>query len=271
MPWSRPFFHCFSQDACSILTFKDMEMLGIDVGGSGIKGAVVNLQSGKFTTKRIRYPTPQPSTPRAVSEIIGRITRECSWKNAIGIGFPAVVKKNVIYSAANVDQSWIGLDAGEFLTEATGCPVALVNDADAAALAELNYSGLKHKSGTVLFLTVGTGIGSGLIRDGKLIPNTEFGHLILEKWGEAESYASDAARKRDRLRWKDWAPRFGLYLRHLEDLFQPDRFIIGGGASKKGDRFVPYLNINTRILMASLKNKAGIIGAALVAKQAFYG
>ena len=248
-----------------------MEVLGIDVGGSGIKGAVVDLQNGKFAAKRIRYPTPQPSTPRAVSEIIARITREFSWKQPIGVGFPAVVKKNVIYSAANVDRSWVGLDAGELLTEATGCPVALVNDADAAALAELNYSGIKHKSGTVLFLTVGTGIGSGLIRDGNLIPNTELGHLILEKFGEAEVYASNAARKRDRLKWKDWAPRFGLFLRHLEDLFQPDCFIIGGGASKKGERFVPYLNIETRILMASLKNRAGIIGAAQVAKQTLYG
>lgn len=247
-----------------------MEVLGIDVGGSGIKGSVVNLENGKFTAKRIRYRTPKPSTPQAVSEVIARITREFSWKKPIGVGFPAVVKKNVIYSAANVDRSWIDLNAGELLTEATGCPVAMVNDADAAALAELNYSGIKHKSGTILFLTVGTGIGSGLIRDGKLIPNTELGHLILEEWGEAEVYASDAARKREGLRWKDWALRFGLYLRHLEDLFQPDRFIIGGGASKKGDRFVPYLNIRTRILMASLKNRAGIIGAALVAKQTFH-
>ena len=247
-----------------------MEMLGIDVGGSGIKAAVVNLQNGKFATKRIRFATPQPSTPDAISNIITQITREFSWKSSIGIGFPAVIKDNVVYSAANVDGSCIGVDAGELFSAATGCPVVMINDADAAALAELNYSELKYKSGTVLFLTLGTGIGSGLIRDGKLIPNTELGHLILEGQGEAEVYTSAAARKRDGLSWKEWAPRFGQYLRHVEDLFQPDYFIVGGGASKKGDRFVPYLNIRTPILMASLKNRAGIIGAAYVARQTFH-
>ena len=247
-----------------------MEMLGIDIGGSGIKGALVNLQNGKFTTKRIRFTTPQPATPHAITEVVAQIAREFSWDSAIGIGFPSVVKHNVMLSAANVDRSWIGVDAGKLFSSATGSPVVVINDADAAALAELTYSELKHQTGTVLFLTLGTGIGSGLIRDGKLIPNTEMGHLILEGCGEAEVYASAAARKRDRLSWKEWAPRFGQYLRHVEDLFQPDHFIIGGGASKKGDRFVPYLDIRTPIHMASLKNRAGIIGAALIARQTFH-
>ncbi len=245
-----------------------MEMLGIDVGGSGIKGAVVNLQNGKFETSRIRYPTPQPATPQSVAKVIADITREFAWEKSIGVGFPSVVKKNRIFTAANVDNSWIGVDAGKLLSEATGCPITLVNDADAAALAELNYGRLKIKSGTVIFLTVGTGIGSGLIRDGKLIPNTELGHLILKKRGHAESYASDAARKRERLQWETWAGRFNIYLQHLEELLQPDRFIIGGGISKKRGQFIPHMKTKTPIIMASLKNRAGIIGAALVAKQA---
>lgn len=242
-----------------------MQVLGIDVGGSGIKGAIVNSNTGKLLTPRIRYVTPQPTTPRAVARTIAQIVKDLKWKGKMGVGFPAVVKNNIVRTASNVSNSWIGTNGVKVISRKTGCAVTLLNDADAAALAEYQFGGKKPNDGMILFITVGTGLGTALIYKGQLLPNTELGHIQLKKTGNAEWYASDAARKRNHLSWKSWAGRFNKYLKEMEFLFWPDLFIIGGGASKLPQEFVPYLKIRTPIRMAVLQNEAGIIGAALAA------
>lgn len=242
-----------------------MEVLGIDVGGSGIKGAIVDLEKGTLLTERIRYETPQPPAPKSVSRTIARICKDYGWNGPMGVGFPAVVKQGVTLTASNIDDSWIGANAVKIISRATGNRVTMLNDADAAALAEFHYGKWKLDRGLVIVITVGTGLGTALIYDGVLIPNTELGHLQLNKVGPAERYAADSARQRHRLSWKAWARRFNRYLKELDFLFSPDQFIIGGGASKVPERFAQFLSSKTPIRMASLQNEAGIIGAAFAA------
>ena len=237
-----------------------MAILGIDVGGSGIKGALV--ENGQVITERLRIPTPQPSTPEAIAVTLNEIMKAFNYKGAIGCGFPALILDGVIKTAANIHKSWIDVPAEKLFTKTTGQPVVLINDADAAGLAEINYGAGKDKMGTIFVITIGTGLGSAIFINGQLVPNTELGHLKM--YGKsAEKYCSDAVRTKKNLSWKQWAMRFNEYLAYIEFLFSPQLIILGGGASKKFDQFAPYLKSRTEIVPAELKNHAGIIGAAV--------
>jgi polyphosphate glucokinase len=241
-----------------------MEILGIDIGGSGIKGAPVDTETGELLADRYRIPTPQPSKPDAVAEVVGDIARKFGWQGPIGAGFPAVVRHGTVYSAANVHKKWIGTDGRALFQAATGCPVRLLNDADAAGLAEMAFGAGKGYQGVALMVTIGTGLGSALFVKGILVPNCEFGHVIL-RGKDAELRASDAARKADDLSWKKWGKRFNEYLQLLEALMSPDRFILGGGVSKQFDRFSKYITVQAEVVPAMFLNEAGIVGAALAA------
>jgi polyphosphate glucokinase len=241
-----------------------MDILGIDVGGSGIKGALVNTADGRLVTDRIRYKTPQPSTPISVIKVIGKLVREFDYTGPMGVGFPAVVMDGIVRSAANVDDKWIGYSGASQLTKATGCPVTMVNDADAAGIAEMHFGAGRSRNGIVLILTLGTGIGSALFINGRLVPNSELGHLYLRgRKIDAEDFTSDRIRTSENLSWKKWARRLNEYLNHLEMLFSPNLFILGGGVSKNHSKFIPLLEINTEIVAAQLRNEAGIVGAAM--------
>lgn len=239
-----------------------MQVLGIDIGGSGIKGAPVDTETGELLAERYRIPTPQPSTPQAVAEVIAEIARHFDWKGPIGCGFPAVVQGGITKSAANVDEAWVDADAAGLISKATGCPTKVFNDADVAGLAEMAFGAGKGRKGVVLVITIGTGLGSSLFTDGVLLPNTELGHVEF-KGQDAEWAASDAARKREDLSWKKWGKRFDDYLNYLHRLFWPDLIILGGGASKKYEKFSEYMTVPTELVTAETLNEAGIIGAAL--------
>ena len=241
------------------------KILGIDIGGSGVKGAIVNTKKGQLITKRYRIPTPQPATPEAVAKVISKISRHFDWKGPIGVGFPGVIQQGVARTAANVDDSWIDKNLNKLFSEATGCTVHVVNDADAAGMAEVKFGAGKGKRGTLMLITVGTGLGTVIFTDGKLVPNLEFGHLLLHG-ADAELYASDAARSNNNLDWDTWAGRFNEYLLRIEELVWPDLIIIGGGASKHEDKFLPHLTTKAPVVSARLLNEAGIVGAAMVSK-----
>lgn len=242
-------------------------ILGIDIGGSGIKGAPVNVKKGVLAAERYRIPTPQPSTPDAIGDTVAEIASHFDWKGPIGCTFPAVIKKGVIYTAANVDKSWIGVNGRKLLRKKTSCPVLLLNDADAAGIAEMEYGAgrLQKGKGVIFLLTFGTGIGSAVFVNGSLLPNTELGHMEMNGM-EAEHYASDLTRKEENLDWNEWAGRVNEYLDLLEALFSPDLFVLGGGVSKKHQKFLPLLRTQARVVPAQLLNEAGIVGAALAAK-----
>lgn len=247
-----------------------MQILGIDIGGSGIKGRLVDAESGELIGDRHRIATPQPSTPPAVAEVVCEIVRHFDYSGPIGATFPAIVQHGVTLSAANVDKSWIGAHAQEIFEQATGLPVHVLNDADAAGVAEMTFgAGRELQQGIVILLTFGTGIGSAIFHDGKLLPNTEFGHVPMPMKGiHAEHYCADRIRKEQDLKWAEWAKRVDHYLTLMELLFSPDAFIIGGGVSKKFDRFEPYIRRNNaKIVPAQLLNEAGIVGAAMAAYQ----
>jgi len=247
-----------------------MEILGIDVGGSGIKGALVDSESGQLTTERIRIETPQPAIPKAVIKTVRKLVRTFDYKGPLGVGFPAVILNGVVLSAANVDNAWIGYPGQKDIAKATGCPVILLNDADAAGIAEMSFGAGRKKKGVAMILTLGTGIGSALFVDGKLVPNTELGHLYLSGHKEdAENYTSDRIRSTENLNWKEWAERLDKYLHFLEGLFSPNLFILGGGVSKKDEKFIPYLTVRAKVVPATLRNEAGIVGAALAAAENF--
>jgi polyphosphate glucokinase len=243
-------------------------VLGVDIGGSGVKGAIVNTKKGEMQTERFRIPTPEPASPEAISTVIGEIVRHFNWNGPIGAGFPGVVQNGIIRTAANVDNSWINTDIEKLLANITGCPVSVVNDADAAGLAEMKFGAGKDNKGLVLLITVGTGLGTVLFAGGKLVPNLEMGHIIL-RGDDAEKYASDAARQNDHLSWEKWALRFNEYLKRLEDLTWPDLIIIGGGVSKKNELFQGMLQARAKIVPAQLQNNAGIVGAAYAAKYKY--
>ncbi|ACY15760.1 polyphosphate--glucose phosphotransferase [Haliangium ochraceum] len=242
-----------------------MQILGIDVGGSGIKGAPVDITTGELLAERHRVATPTPATPAAIADVVAEIARHFAWSGEIGCGFPAAIQRGVARTAANIHRSWIGTDAAALFSEATGCATKVVNDADAAGLAELHFGAGRDREGVLIMVTVGTGLGTAIFNDGVLLPNTELGHIEL-RGREAERWASDATRKRKDLSWKRWARRFGSYLHTLERLFWPDLFIIGGGASKKHEKFVPRLDVAAQVVPAQLRNQAGIVGAALAVR-----
>jgi len=237
---------------------------GIDIGGSGIKGAPVDTSSGTLVADRLRIETPQPATPDAVAAVVARIVQSFDWSGPIGATFPAIVQHGIIRSAANVDQSWVGADADRIFTDATGSAVTVLNDADAAGLAEVAFGAGRGVAGVVLLLTFGTGIGSALFLDGRLVPNTELGHLEVDGH-DAESRAAASVRDEHDLSWKHWAQRVDRYLHVVEALFSPDLIIVGGGVSRKHDKFLPLLTVATPVVPAQLLNQAGIVGAAIAA------
>jgi len=249
--------------------FAPRTAFGIDIGGSGIKGAPVNLKTGEFSGERVRIPTPQPATPAAVAATVAQVVDRFSLRKAVPIGvtFPAIVRHGVAQSAANVDKSWIGTNIEQVLHKATGRRVVAVNDADAAGYAEVEFGAAKDVPGLVLVVTLGTGIGTALINHGRLVPNTELGHLEIDGV-DAESRASDAARDREGLDMTAWAARLQRYFGVLEALFSPDLFVVGGGVSKRHAEFLPLLDLRTPIVPAALRNAAGIVGAACLAAEA---
>ena len=239
-----------------------MEVLGIDFGGSGIKGAIVDTKTGELVTERHRIVTPQPATPEAVSEVMAELIQHFKWKGKVGVGVPAVVKNGVVLTAANIDDSWIGQPINKQLSDKTGCEVECVNDADAAGIAEIHFGAGAKEKGMVFLLTVGTGIGTVIFIDKHLVPNLELGHLEF-KSKTIERYAADSVRKRKDLTWKQWGKRFNNALEYYEKMFNPNLFIVGGGVSKKMEKFNDSIKIDTPVVPAEMENNAGIIGAAL--------
>jgi polyphosphate glucokinase len=242
-----------------------MQGLGIDIGGSGIKGAIVDLDKGEVIGDRHRIETPQPSTPQAVANVVNQIVRHFAWQGPVGCTFPAIVRHGVTMSAANVDKSWIGFDAEGLFAQVTERRVVLLNDADAAGIAEMTFgAGKGREKGVVIVLTFGTGIGSAIFLDGKLLPNTEFGHVPMPMKGLiAEHYCSERIRKEEDLKWSEWAIRTNHYLTLMDLLFSPDMYIIGGGISKKSEKWLPLLKSKSALVPAQLLNEAGIVGAAM--------
>lgn len=245
-----------------------MQILGIDVGGSGIKGAIVDTSDGCLVGERFRIPTPAPATPAAVAIAVGALVDHFSWERPIGVGFPAAVRQGTALTAANIDHSWIGTNVQALLTGTTGRPTVVANDADVAGLAEMRLGAGRGVHGVVIVVTLGTGIGTALFVDGKLVPNTELGHLELHGQ-DAELWASDAAREREDLNWKRWSKHVDDYLTLLHRYFWPELIIVGGGVSKKHEKFLPRLTVQTRVVPAELRNHAGIIGAAMLGAETF--
>lgn len=243
-----------------------MQFLGIDVGGSGIKGAPVDTDTGELAAERFRIKTPDNAEPQPMAEVVAEIARKFNWQGPVGIGFPAPIKGGVAMMAANVSPKWVGTNADELFTKVTGCDCHMINDADAAGLAEMEFGAGKGHPGTVIMLTLGTGIGTAIFHNGHLLPNTEFGHLDM-KGKDAEHRVSAAVRETEGLSWKEYARRLNKYLLQMEKLFWPDLFIVGGGISKQSDKYLPLLKIQTPIITAQLLNQAGIVGAALWARQ----
>jgi polyphosphate glucokinase len=239
-----------------------MRILGIDVGATGIKGAVVDLTTGALVTRRHRVRTPDPSTPAAVARVTGALVRRLGWKGKIGIGMPGPIKEGRVMTAINMHRTWIGTEAVPLYEGATGCRVKVLNDADAAGLAEMRFGAGRGKKGIVIVLTLGTGIGSSLFVDGRLVPNIEFGQIeIRGKTGEQRAAAR--VRKERELTWEQWGKRLDEYLGRLEELTWPDLMILGGGASRKAEKFLPLLHTRAGIVPARFRNEAGIIGAAI--------
>ena len=243
-----------------------MEMLGVDIGGSGIKGAIVDTNTGEFVSERLRIETPQPAEPEPIAQVVGQIAKSFAWLGAIGCTFPAVVQHGVTKTAANVHDDWIDADARSILQQHTGNPVLVLNDADAAGIAEMEFGAGRNQQGLVVILTLGTGVGSAFFINGVLIPNTEFGHLII-RGKDAELRTSDRARQANGYSWEKWGKLLTEHMQHIEVLFTPDLFIIGGGISKKFESFAPFIACKTKIVPAQLRNRAGIVGAALAAAK----
>jgi polyphosphate glucokinase len=243
-------------------------VLGIDIGGTGVKAAPVDTTTGQLTAERQKIATPQPATPEAVAKVVAQLVQAFGWTGPVGITFPGVVVSGVIHTAANVDPSWIGVDAAKLFGSEVKLPVTVLNDADAAGVAEMRFGAGKGIPGTVLLLTLGTGIGSALFIDGVLVPNTEFGHVQI-RGKDAEKRASEHAREERDLSWGDWAGRVDEYLEHMEALLSPSLIIIGGGVSRKSDKFLPFLTrLRAKVVPAALHNDAGIVGAAMAVDAA---
>jgi len=243
--------------------------LGIDIGGSGIKGAPVDLTTGEFVTERLRMVTPKVSSPAAVSDVLVQIAQH--FKNEIGnspigVTLPAVVTNGVVRTAANIDPSWIGTDARKLFSDRLGRPVTVVNDADAAGVGELHFGAARNTDGLVLLATLGTGIGTALLYNGVLVPNSELGHLEIDGH-DAEDRAASSVKEDKDLSWQEWAARLQRYFSHVEDLFWPDLIVVGGGVSKKADKFLPLLHLRAPIVAAQLANSAGVIGVAWLADR----
>jgi polyphosphate glucokinase len=239
-----------------------MDAFGIDVGGSGIKGAPVDTETGELVAERVRIKTPKPARPEAIVATAVEVVKQAGWNGPVGCGFPAVIKDGVVQTAANIDEEAIGFDIQKRLEQELSDPVRVINDGDAAGMAEMRWGAGRGVEGVVLMLTLGTGIGTSLFVGGVLVPNTEFGHIEI-RGEDAEHRAADSARKREDLSWSEYAERLDEYLHRIEDLLWPDLIVIGGGISKKSEKFLPHLTARTRVVPAQMLNEAGIAGAAL--------
>lgn len=240
-----------------------MEILGIDIGGSGIKGAIVDVEKGTLLTDRVRIKTPRPATVKGVTETVDQLCKKFSWKGPVGCGFPAVIQSGVVKTASNIHNQWIGIDVDRHFSNATGCAVKVLNDVDAAGLAEVYFGHGKNEEGTILMLTAGTGIGSALFYQQKLFPNTELGQMLMKKKKTAEEYAANSVRENKEWSWKKWATRYNKVLTEASKLFWPDLILLGGGVSKHFDQYGEYFDPHLPIKPAKLQNHAGIIGAAV--------
>jgi polyphosphate glucokinase len=244
-----------------------MEILGIDVGATGIKSAIVETTTGELLSERLRILTPHPATPEAVTEVVNSLLQQHRWKGPVGMGFPAAIQHGVVRTAANIDPSFISLPVSDYFSRGTGCPFFIANDADAAGIAEMRFGAGKDHPGIVLIVTIGTGLGTALFSDGHLLPNTELGHVFLENGQCGEHYASETVRVTQDLGWKDWGERLNLYLTTMENLLWPDLIVLGGGVSDKLHHYLPMLTTQAPIVAARFFNQAGIIGAALFAEE----
>jgi polyphosphate glucokinase len=243
-----------------------MQILGVDIGGTGIKGAVVDTDNGELLTDRYRLLTPESGKPQPIADTVKQVVDHFRWEGPVGCGFPAAVRHGIVLTAANIHKSWIGVNVEALFAEVTGCRFKVANDADVAGLAEMQFGAGKDFKGVVLLVTIGTGLGTVLFTNGQLLPNAELGHIEIDG-KDAELRASDAARKRDRLSWKKWGKRFDTYLGRLEALLWPDLIILGGGTAKNYHKFAPYLKRQTPIVVAEFLNEAGIVGAALAVRS----
>ena len=239
-----------------------MEVLGIDVGGSGIKGAMVHMETGEMLTERFRIPTPKSRKPDEMAGVIAEIVKHFDYKGPVGCGFPSVIKKGVCKSKGNLHKSWKGMHVESLFEKATGLDFTVINDADAAGYAMMNYGIGKDMDGFVVMITIGTGLGSGAFLDGRLIPNFELGQIPYKKYDKIESWAAASAKEREGLSYKKWGKRFNKFLKYVELIVAPDTIVLGGGTSKDFDQYKKYITVDTPVIPAGLQNHAGIIGAA---------
>lgn len=244
-----------------------MKRLGIDVGGSGVKGAIVDTTTGELLSERVRIPTPKPATPDAIAEVVGELVTQLDYTGPVGCSFPTVVVEGRALTAGNIDPSWRGTHVGELFGQVTGLDFVVHNDADVAGIAEMELGAAKGLEGTVVMITIGTGLGSGVFYNGVLIPNIELGRMPGKDGDPIEFYAGDRARKRDDLSWSEWGDRFNYFLQRASRVVTPTHIILGGGASKKFDKFADKLEIDASIQVARFGNNAGIIGAAMAAQH----
>lgn len=261
------FYHKFSIHLgfCYRTQKHNMELLGVDIGGSGIKAAIVDTTTGQLLSERERIPTPKPSKPKAVAKVINELINRLNWQGPVGVSFPTIIKNGKALHHSNMDKKWQGKQVDAFLKTHCNRDFYVLNDADAAAMAVMEFGAGKGKEGLVITITLGTGIGSGVFFNGQLISNVELGRIYGKKGDIMESFAADSARKREDLSYKEWGKRLNFFLEHVEQTFHPELIIIGGGISKKMDRFEKYITIDTPVIPAKLLNNAGIIGAALFA------
>jgi len=241
-----------------------MEILGIDIGGTGIKGAIVNVKTGTLVTEKHRIPTPKGAKPQDVADEVAELVKHFNWKGKVGCGFPAIISHGTVFSASNIHKSWIGVNAEKLFNKRTGLKFKIRNDADAAGLAAMSFGAGKGKMGIVIMITIGTGIGSGMFYNGQLVPNVELGSLPYKNYKIIEHYAANSARLRDDLSYKEWGKRFNEFLKIVEKVLTPDLIILAGGASKKLYKFEKYITVSTRVIASQFKNNAGIVGAALL-------
>ncbi len=244
-------------------------VLGIDIGGSGIKANLVDPETGELKAERFKLATPDPSLPESVAKVVGKMVEHFQYEGPVGCTFPAIVKSGVTLSAANVHKSWIGCHAADLFATATGQSVLVVNDADAAGVAEAAFGAARGRTGVVVILTLGTGIGSAVFLDGRLLPNTEFGHIQFKGHESVEDWAAASIKDNEGLSWKEWALRLDAYLKHLDQILSPSLIVLGGGVSRRWEKWAHYLSIKVELVPAALRNEAGIVGAAVLAARHF--
>ncbi len=242
-----------------------MVVLGIDIGGSGMKGALVNSRTGEMLTERFRIPTPESRKPQEMAEVVKKIVEHFNHKGPVGVGFPTIIRHGVCKSKGNLHKSWVNVNVRELFSKATGLPVTVINDADAAGYATMNYGIGKGKEGFVVMITIGTGLGSGAFFNGELIPNFELGQIPYKKYKKIETWAAASAKENEGLSFKEWGKRFNVFLKYVDLLISPDYIILGGGTSKDFNEFKDYITIETPVIPAELRNQAGIVGAAAAA------